>query len=218
MRYLIVEGITDVAFVKYVCFKNKITNKFNEFSVQSNQGKVEIYKNRNLFIINLKGQNNLNYVLLEIIKNLEMRIEKIGIIQDADDNFEKSKQNIETAINNSEIDKSKIDFFLTPNNKDEGDLETLLLSTLDENRIPQLKCFKEYKDCLNKHIDITTKAMDKAKLYSYTMFSKNGKNYYTPQNSFMYKNNKKYKDTELWDLSKDEFQPIIDFISSIFRD
>jgi len=31
MRYLLVEGITDVMFIKYVCFKNNIIYNFNDF-------------------------------------------------------------------------------------------------------------------------------------------------------------------------------------------
>jgi len=210
-KYILVEGITDVAFLKYICFKNNITRKFNGFKQDNNK---HIFNN--LIIINLNGQNNLA-MELKFLKEEEEDIKFIGIIQDADNNFKKSKENIETAINNSEIDKDKIDIFLTPNNEDKGDLETLLLSTLDKKNIPQLECFKEYKNCLNKHIDISTKTMDKGELYSYTMFSKNGKDYYVPHKSFMYKKKKEYFDTELWDLKKDEFKPIIEFVCKIFQ-
>ena len=209
-KYLLLEGVTDVAFVKYICFKKNIISNFNDFK------KIESrYIFKNLVIVNLQGQGNLD-TELSYLKDEEQKIEKIAIIQDADKNFEKSKEDIEKAIENSKIDKNKVEIFLTPNNRDLGDLETLLLSTLDKDNIPQLQCFKDYKICLNEHIDIDTKAMDKGELYSYTMFSKDGKNYYTPQNSFMYKKKRKYFDTELWDLEKDEFQPMIDFILEIF--
>ena len=209
-KYLLLEGVTDVAFVKYICFKKNIISNFNDFK------KIESrYIFKNLVIVNLQGQSNLD-TELSYLKDEEQKIEKIAIIQDADKNFEKSKEDIEKAIENSKIDKNKVEIFLTPNNRDLGDLETLLLSTLDKDNIPQLQCFKDYKICLNEHIDIDTKAMDKGELYSYTMFSKDGKNYYTPQNSFMYKKKRKYFDTELWDLEKDEFQPMIDFILEIF--
>jgi len=218
MKYLIVEGITDVALVKYICFKNNITTKFNEFQLlKSKDSQIEIYeiRDKNIYIINTKGEKKLKFAL-EILKPEERDIDKIGIIQDSDKDFQKSKENIEKAIEDSNIDKAKIEIFLTPNNKDLGDLETLLLSTLDKENIPQLQCFQDYKSCLNEHINIDTKAIDKGELYSYTMFSKDGKDYFTPQNSFMYKKNKKYYDTELWNLEKSEFYPIINFISRIF--
>jgi hypothetical protein len=48
------------------------------------------------------------------------------------------------------------------------------------------------------------------------MFSKSGKKRYIPKDSFIYKPNKKYNDTGLWDLSKDEFQPLVTFVKTIF--
>ncbi len=209
-RYLLVEGITDVALVKYICVINGITEKFNDFKENKNY-----YEFNDLVIVNLEGQNKLKFELA-LLKTEEKTISKIGILQDADTNFDESLDAIKLDIENSHIEPSKIECFLTPNNKDIGDLETLLLSTLDKENIPQLKCFQTYKDCLEQHIDITTKAMDKAELHAYRMFAKDGKKTYTPKDSFMYKPNKRYNDTGLWDLSKDEFQPLIKFVESIF--
>lgn len=209
-KYLLVEGITDVALVKYICVVNGICENFNDFKQNKNY-----YEFNNLVIVNLEGQNKLKFEL-DFLKTEEKNILKIGILQDADTNFENSLDAIKLDIKNSQIEPSKIECFLTPNHKDLGDLETLLLSTLDKENIPQLKCFQTYKDCLDEHIDTTTKAMDKAELHAYTMFAKNGKKTYTPKDSFMYKPNKRYNDTGLWDLSKDEFQPLIAFVKSIF--
>ncbi len=210
-KYLLVEGITDVALVKYICSKKGIINSFDDF-VQDNN----YYRFNDLTLINLTGQNKLK-LALDILKNEEAEISKIGIIEDADRDLNKSKEEIETAIENSKINPYKIKYFLTPNNKDLGDLETMLLSTLDKKNIPQLICFEEYKKCLSKNIDIEKKAMDKAELYAYTMFAEDGKKKYTPQDSFMYKPNKRYNDTGLWDLDKGEFKSIIEFIESIFN-
>ncbi len=209
-RYLLVEGITDVSLVKYICVVNCICKNFNDFKQNRNH-----YQLNNLVIVNLEGQNRLKFEL-DFLKTEEKNILKIGILQDADTNFQDSLDAIKLDIKNSKIEPSKIECFLTPNHKDLGDLETLLLSTLDKENIPQLKCFQTYKDCLEKHIDITTKAMDKAELHAYTMFAKDGKKTYTPKDSFMYKPNKRYNDTGLWNLSKDEFQPLIEFVKSIF--
>ncbi len=139
-RYLLVEGITDVALVKYICVVNGICEKFNDFVENKNY-----YEFQNLVIINLEGQNKL-YKTLAFLKTEESKIFKIGILQDADTNFDESLDSIKLDIKNSEIELSKIECFLTPNNKDLGDLETLLLSTLDKENIPQLTCFKTYKD------------------------------------------------------------------------
>ncbi len=215
MRFLLVEGVTDVAFVKYICFKNNITKNFNDFKVQKSKiSKIEIYKSTNLNIINIKGQDNLEYTLNEIITPLMPKIKSLAIIQDADDDYDKSEMNIKIAITNSKIDKPKISYFLTPNNKDKGDLETLLLSTIKDNDI--VKCFDSYKECLVEKEGIHQKALNKGQVYAYTMYSQKGENLHKPQDSFMYKKDTNYEDTKLWDLEKREFQPIIKFIKEIF--
>jgi len=210
-RYLLVEGVTDVALVKYICVSYGITENFNDFKKSKKH-----HTFNDLVIVNLEGQDKLKSEL-SFLKTEEKDILKIGVVQDADTNFDDSLESIKLEIENSKINPALIDCFLTPNNNDLGDLKTLLLSTLDKKNIPQLQCFETYKDCLNKHIDITTKAMDKAELHAYTMFAKEGKKTYTPKDSFMYKPNKKYNDTGLWDLSKEEFQPLITFVKSIFK-
>ena len=215
MRFLLVEGVTDVAFVKYICFKNNITKNFNDFKVQKSKiSKIEIYKSTNLNIINIKGQDNLEYTLNKIIKPTIPKIKSLAIIQDADDDYDKSEMNIKIAITNSKIDESKISYFLTPNNKDNGDLETLLLSTIKDNDI--VKCFDSYKKCLEEKEDIHQKALNKGQVYAYTMYSQKGENLHKPHNSFIYKKETNYEDTKLWDLEKKEFQPIIKFIKEIF--
>ena len=208
-KYLLVEGVTDVAFVKYICYQNGITKKFEDFIKSGNQ-----YKFNDFIIIDLKGQDNLEKEL-NYLKDEEIEISHIAIIQDADDDFEKSMENINTSIQNSNIDKNKITKFLTPNNKDVGDLETLLLSTIEDNNI--VKCFDEYKECLLKNNSIYSKALNKGQVYAYTMYSQKGENLHKPQNSFMFKFNESYIDTKLWDLTKDEFKPIIAFVLEIFK-
>ena len=208
-KYLLVEGITDVAFVKYVCFKNGITKQFDDFKKSKKE-----YTFNDLVIINMDGQSNLD-AELSLLKAQDTKIDKIAIIEDADDDFKTSQENIEKSINKSKINSSKIKYFLTPNNKDLGNLETLLLSTVQDKNI--VKCFADYKACLLDGHEIYPKALDKGQVYSYTMYSQSGKDLHKPQNSFMYEYSNTYKDTKLWDLTKPEFQPIIKFILEIFK-
>lgn len=209
IKYLLVEGVTDVAFIKYICFKNNITKNFNDFEKIKNE-----YKYKNFIIVDLKGQDNLNKFLISLNKKI-VKISQVAIIQDADNDFDRSIENINDAINSSNIDKNKIKYFLTPNNKDTGDLETLLLSTIQSNDIMQ--CFDEYKECLLKNNSIYSKALNKGQVYAYTMYSQKGENLHKPQDSFMYKLDNKYVDTNLWDLGKDEFKHIIEFVLEIFK-
>jgi hypothetical protein len=209
-KYIIVEGSSDVALIKYICVKKGITENFNDFK-QINQE----YIYNDLIIVDLTGQDKL-LAFLKFLKPKEIKISSIGIIQDADNDFETSLQAMKSSVEEAKLNTDKIKYFLTPNDKDLGDLETLLLSTLDKENIPQLKCFQNYKDCLSQKIDLDTKAMDKGELYAYTMFAKNGKKSYIPKDSFMFKPNKKYQDTGLWDLEKEAFEPIVDFVVDVF--
>jgi len=208
-KYILVEGITDVAFVKYVCLKNGITQKFDDF-----KQKDKVYKYNDLYIINMDGENNLEKEL-KLLKPKEIEISKIYIIQDADKIPGDSQNYIEEEIKKSSINRDKIKTFLTPNNKDKGDLETLLLSTIKNNSI--VKCFDDYRVCLESKEEIQQKALNKGQVYAYTMYSQTGENRYQPKDSFMSKYKEEYTDTQLWDLKKDEFQPIIKFILEIFK-
>jgi hypothetical protein len=210
--YLLVEGITDIALVKYICFKKGIIKNFDDFKKNK-----DLYEYENIVLVNLNGQNKLEQYLI-FLKNKESEISKIYIIQDADNDFDKSMENINNAIENSEINQELIsndDIFLTPNNKDLGDLETLLLSTIKDNDI--VKCFQPYKECLENNNKIYEKALNKGQVYAYTMYSQLGENLHKPQNSFMHKFDNKFKDTKLWDLDNENFKPIIDFILQVFN-
>jgi len=209
IKYLLVEGVTDVAFIKYICFKNNITKNFDDFEKTKNE-----YKFKDFIIVDLQGQDNLNKFLIRLNEKI-VKISQIYIMQDADDDFEISMENINSSIQNSKIDKSVIKTFLTPNNKDLGNLETLLLSTIEDNNI--VKCFDGYKECLLENNNIYSKALNKGQVYAYTMYSQKGENLHKPQDSFMYKFDNKYVDSKLWDLNKKEFKPIIAFVLEIFK-
>jgi len=218
MRVLLVEGITDVNLVRYIYTNMNDENNFDDFIAQKRGATAKIVtfenrKKRNLKIINLKGQDNLLFTLQEIIKPIENEISKLGIIIDADTNFQDSKDEIEKSISSSLINPQKISYFLTPNNKDLGNLETLLLSSLDKADIPQLQCFEEYKKCLTKSIpEIEKRAIDKHEVEAYIKFSQKPRNRNQAQFSFI----DNAGDTGLWDLSKKEFQPLIGFVESVF--
>ncbi|SFV88215.1 hypothetical protein MNB_SUP05-SYMBIONT-7-532 [hydrothermal vent metagenome] len=216
MRYLLVEGITDVSLVRYIC-QSEFSINFSDFKQlkpkNPEKNKINTYEYENFSIIDLKGKDNLPYVLKIIISPALEEVEKIGIIQDADDNFDDSKEFIQTAIKNSKIPSEKIQYFLTPNNKDKGDLETLLLSTIaNDNEI--MGCFNDYKTCLEDKNTIHPKALNKGQVHAYTMYSQKGRNLHKPQDSFIHNN----IDTKLWDLGHENFKPIIVFVLSTFKD
>ncbi len=218
MKVILVEGITDANLVRYIYSQMSEEHYFDDFVAPRGRTKSKVVtfenkKHPKLQIINLKGQDNLEYALKTILKPREAVINKIGIITDADQDFQQSEDEVKEAISASDIDMKKISCFLTPNNKDLGNLETLLLSSLDKRDIPQLQCFEEYKQCLTNSIpDIEKRAIDKHEVEAYIKFSQKPRNRNQAQFSFIDKNG----DTGLWDLSKKEFQPLIGFVESIF--
>lgn len=135
MVHLIVEGETDKALVKNMLFPKKEKKDFK--------------------FLGLKGDGSV----LKEIKSLNAKDLSENIyfaIIDADDSFEnRNKEMIRLT------EDKNVEFYIFPNHKDNGNLETLLLSKMDsDNKI--LKCFDSYKQCVGKDID------NKAKLYAYT--------------------------------------------------
>lgn len=218
MTVLLVEGITDVNLVRYIYAQLDERFDFYDFvaPTRGSKSKVITFKNKkypHLQIINLKGQDNLLFTLKELLKPDENNISKIAIISDADKDFEASKKSVRKAIEESTIDSNKFSTFLTPNNSELGNLETLLLSSLDIDEIPQLQCFQEYKKCLTNNIEeIEKRAIDKHEVEAYIKFSAKPRNRNQAQFSFIDTNG----DTGLWDLSREEFSPIIKFVQSVF--
>ena len=140
MVYFIVEGQTDKAFIKNILQK----------------------ENKDFKFLGIKGDGS---VLKEIklLNAKDLSENKYFAIVDADKSFE--ARNTEMTILTKD---NNVEFYIFPNHKDNGDLETLLLSKINsENQI--LKCFDAYKQCVEKDID------NKAKLYAYTTLELNKK-------------------------------------------
>lgn len=102
-------------------------------------------------ICQANGKDNVKSAEAEIHKALNMG-ERVLIIFDADDDIQKSLKNIQNqlvSLNSSW--KNRCEIFLMPNNKDAGNLETLLENTAKEKCI--LKCFDNYIECIAKLSD-----------------------------------------------------------------
>jgi len=132
MVYFIVEGQTDKALIQNI-LKNESDFKF----------------------IGLKGDGSV-IKEIEKLNDKDLSENKYFAIIDADKSFEDRNQDMRRLTKDKDIN-----FYIFPNHKDDGNLETLLLSKIEiENKI--LKCFDDYKQCVEKDID------NKAKLYAYT--------------------------------------------------
>lgn len=93
-------------------------------------------------IVAIGGKDN-------IVNHKELKKEDFIIIFDADDDYNKSKINIENQLEKLDIQNDKI--FLFPNNKDTGNLETLIEKIAIHKEV--LQCYENYESCIDSLIN-----------------------------------------------------------------
>lgn len=122
--YILVEGYADKNFLELYCKYLNLNMK--KLHIEVTEGKDNLINNANL------------------MRNDEKHL----IIFDADDYYNDSKTNIENQINQMNIPKENYDIFLLPNNKDSGNLETLIEKIALYKEV--LNCFEGYEECISK--------------------------------------------------------------------
>lgn len=137
---IFVEGETDKFFLTW--YLEYLNSKYSKINTKE------------LNIIVVDGKNNL-----ENEKQLEKIEDKFLVIFDADNDFETAKNNIKGQI--SQINSNaQYEIFLFPNDKDNGNLETLYAKIATNAKF--IGCFEKYKDCIGKK-----NLSDKSKLFAY---------------------------------------------------
>ncbi len=138
---------------------------------------------KNFKVKDVKGKDNLSKRLLEIEK-----YDKTLIIFDADKDYESNKKEILKVVSKTKQTISEEQIFLFPNNRDDGDLETLLLEIAKHDEF--LKCFEGYLECIkSKEHYKPIKNISKSKWYAYLEV-------FELQNFFKDKRNKNDKKNE----------------------
>ena len=122
--YILVEGYADKNFLELYCKYLNLNSR--KLSIEVTEGKDNLINNANLM----------------------KKDEKHLIIFDADNDYNNSKANIENQINQMNIPNENYAIFLLPNNKDNGNLETLIEKIARHKEI--LKCFEGYEECISK--------------------------------------------------------------------
>lgn len=148
MSLIIVEGKEDLYFIKNY---------------------TEHIKLNGIDVIIAGGKDNIKQCKPNI-NNAIQRGKKVLIIFDADNNFKNSKDNILKQLEKLGFDKEYIgekNIFLFPNNKDEGDLETLFSNIAKHKNI--CKCFDEYINCIKniKTVENIKLPKNKDKIFAY---------------------------------------------------
>lgn len=181
---ILVEGISDKSFIE--AYLESL------YSCKTTENAIEI--------IATNGKDNLKSFKSKINKN------KTKIIFDADADIKGSMSNIVKQLKDMDNNfSSNCEIFLMPNNKDSGNLETLLENVAREKCI--LKCFDNYKECMqklkdnNQNICLPAK---KSKTYAYF-------------HSFGFKNGiKDFKiNGDMIDCESEYLQPLKNFLLDI---
>lgn len=141
-------------------------------------------------IVAIGGKDN-------IVNHKEFKKEDFIIIFDADDDYNESKINIENQLEKLDIQNDKI--FLFPNNKETGNLETLIEKIAIHKEV--LQCYENYESCIdyliNNKIPDLKHQTKKSKVFAY-------------MSGFGFKNNIKAEDFDL--------TPYVDFDNIYLND
>ena len=152
---VIVEGKGDRDFLEFLYRAWFGENKNIDFRACGGRDRMKkAFKKR-------EGENKLELVLQGNI--LDQEGMTLKIIFDADNDLEKSKENIRKQLEELKVDPQKTEIFLLPNDKDKGNLETLLenVATIQE----VIDCFKKYRQCIES-IKESNKYKDKVTIQS----------------------------------------------------
>lgn len=170
------EGVTEV-FLLYKILKESKELKINKKIIENGNLKTKSLdnlinlffekENLKIFIHNLKGKDKLNYFVEEFSNSREIeKISKILFIIDSDfssqnneeTGFERTKKSIES--NTKKLKKTneklEVDYFITPNNKDNGMTETLIIDSL--SCIEIVKYMKRVIDNIKKDKEMREEA------------------------------------------------------------
>ncbi len=144
MTHFVVEGKSDKVFLEqYMRYKNPTF-------------KYEIIENNG---------NELQDSTLQYIKKALDNSHRVCIIFDADLDYNQTRQSIENKIIDLEY-KNKVEIFLFPNNKNKGNLETLLSHIAKHKEI--IECFEKYVECIKfQSKDFADNIDKKSKMYAY---------------------------------------------------
>ena len=124
--------------------------------------------NNNIYIGNIRGVSNLNSTyIIELIENSQFyKLDKILFIMDADysenneSGFIRVKKSITDSIKKIQETKNiKTDYFISPNNKDDGMIENLLIEAI--------KC-KEIKEYIKEEVVPKIRKMESCEITDFS--------------------------------------------------
>lgn len=195
---IFVEGIADAKFLKdFVANTYKIDLEIGKNGSESANPDILILDGKDKIpkVSNLFKENEINEILSVIIF-------------DADDFSVENPKFVQYQTT------YPIDYFLLPNNQDDGDLETLLEQIINPEHQGIFDCWAGYEDCLRSHKgkNYTTPAR-KTKIYAYLEAllgeSKN-------QKKKIKEAEREYSNTSHWNLNAPALNNLKTFLDKFF--
>jgi hypothetical protein len=208
---IIVEGIADVIFLRdYIKF---LKNDYEIDNTNLKKNKILILQtdNKEIKILIGGGYTTIGKLSSRIKEHIDTRY-KIIIIQDAD-NPNKENGGVINRMKylNQVKSDNKIDFntFLFPNDKDDGDLETLLLRITKEPYNVADKCYENYIKCceqISKKSFANELKDDKSKVFNYF------RTYYGMKSA---KEENRCYESKYWNFNDQELSSLEKFLKNI---
>ena len=151
-----------------------------------------------------KEGGNLKQSFIENNNNENISI----LILDADVDTEKRRLEV---LNDFKSFDTSIELFLFPNNKDNGELETLLAQIAVDRKL--IDCFESYEKCIEGY----EKPVNKSKIFAYldALLPHNNKD--NNKKDLIQDANRNYKNRDHWKLDTDYLNPLKEFLSQFIK-
>jgi len=143
-KLIIVEGKDDIGFIDALCRHSNVT----DYQIKETEG---------------KSGYSASIAAIWKEPGYKSNVNSIGIIRDANDNFSRTFQSVQTALRNSDLPvpgeplkpainnntSLRVNVFIMPDNGSKGILEDLLLQSVEQK--PAMPCVNKYFTCLNEN-------------------------------------------------------------------
>ncbi len=192
------EGITDQVFIAD-CIEHFYNITFQRETKHNNKDKLDILIANQIQIVEIGGCSKLNSELYiaELVDNHEKGGRNI-VIFDADYNekpngnkgYKSCKQKLEDIIRNKKL---KFDYYIWPDNKNDGEIENLLRTLIPLDKECIYNCIDSHQTCLNGLPLNNLKISELKERVGYYLYTCNLKS--RPKE-------RDYKNIEYWDLDE----------------
>jgi hypothetical protein len=208
---LYVEGRGEVHFISQF-----IEYHFNDFEFSFGKERKNSRANCNelkLKIQSLEGisAKRMQSLVKEIRSNEALGIECALIIDADTEEHKKPAGGCENRLNYcqklKEDHRLNFKYFIIPNGKDDGNLETLLEGAISDRGKPFFNCLNSFRSCANK-VEIRSKEINVKEIFEWYEFMVHGNGKETKQTSRV------YHPSELWDLNRSDLYPLKNFLEN----